>query len=226
MESYDEKFMCWARYLFWAEICRNRLESLFDSSENSEEISTNEFIAYSSQWYGSLYVVIEGWEKLELNDAMIDKLLIEHENLIELLKRYRNGVFHFQTKLLDNRFIDFWKAKDNSYLWARLLHEEFIRYFSDYLASAPGDSEQKREIKNSIKEVIGWVPEGTFNDRVRALDELLHEAEALINKNGEETPETRDFRRNIDFARQKIIEARNNYDVYLEKNFKSIRVGG
>jgi hypothetical protein len=47
-----------------------------------------------SYWYAALYVVIEGWRDLGLADATIDALL-QSPN-VDLLKRYRNGVFHFQ----------------------------------------------------------------------------------------------------------------------------------
>jgi len=50
--------------------------------------------AFMSHWYGSLYVVIEGWWQLRLTDPKIDAL-IASEN-VKLLQRYRNGVFHFQ----------------------------------------------------------------------------------------------------------------------------------
>jgi hypothetical protein len=82
--------------------------------------------AFMSHWYGSLYVVIEGWKELQLTDPEIDAL-IASEN-VKLLKRYRNGVFHFQRKFGDDRFQDFYNSQD-SVAWVREIHYEFGRYF-------------------------------------------------------------------------------------------------
>ena len=80
-----------------------------------------------SYWYGGLYVVIEGWRKLRLVDSVIDELLGSKN--VKLLKRYRNGVFHFQSKYSDSRFTDFMTVGENAVEWVRLLNKEFGRYF-------------------------------------------------------------------------------------------------
>jgi hypothetical protein len=61
-----------------------------------------ESFLYMSYWYGALYVVIEGWRELKLADTGIDNLL-ESPN-VDLLRKYRNGVFHFQADYNDKRF--------------------------------------------------------------------------------------------------------------------------
>jgi hypothetical protein len=58
-----------------------------------------------SYWYASLYVVIEGWRELKLEDQDISRLLASP--YVETLRRYRNGAFHFQRTLTDPRFADF-----------------------------------------------------------------------------------------------------------------------
>jgi hypothetical protein len=60
-----------------------------------------------SYWYGGLYVVIEGWQELGLSDAVIDATL-QSPN-VHLLRRYRNGVFHFKKDYNDERFLAFMK---------------------------------------------------------------------------------------------------------------------
>jgi hypothetical protein len=222
MTAFDENFIAWARYLFWAEINKNKLEELFDSTDDSEKIPTSDFFAYSSLWYGSLFVVIEGWETLKLKDDTINALLVEHDDLKSLLRRYRNGVCHFQPKLLDNRFVAFGSTKHNSYLWAKLLHQEFVRYFSDWLAALPGDQEQKSEIKESIKRIIGWVPENTFNDQIRSLSHLIQESEAMI-KDHEETQAGNELKDIIEKTKKLLQESRTNYDKFLAESRKSIK---
>lgn len=80
-----------------------------------------------SYWYASLFVVIEGWGDLGLKDSEIDKLL-ESKN-VDLLRRYRNGVFHFQKDYWDNRFTGFIIEGQNCVEWIRHIHKEFSRYF-------------------------------------------------------------------------------------------------
>ena len=81
---------------------------------------------FMSYWYGSLYVVIEGWRQLRLTDPKIDPLLVSSN--VALLKKYRNGVFHFQKNYFDDRFLGFVKAAD-SVPWVRTIHSEFGEYF-------------------------------------------------------------------------------------------------
>lgn len=224
MTEFNESLVVWGRYLYWAEINKLKLENLFDSTDVLEKIPTSEFLAYSSLWYGSLFVVIEGWEALNLQDNTISQLLSEHQKLKSLLRRYRNGVYHFQPKLLDDRFVAFGKARDNSYLWARLLHEEFVRYFSDWIVSLPGDQTQKEEIKNSIKEIIGWVPENTFNNRIRSLSCLIQASEEMLN-DSEGTQESLSFRNFVESTKELIKESKVNCEKYLAESISSIKSG-
>ena len=81
---------------------------------------------FMSYWYGGLYVVIEGWLELGLHDATIDQLLSSPN--VGLLKRYRNGVFHFQKEFVDARFHEFFASED-SVTWVRALSSAFGDYF-------------------------------------------------------------------------------------------------
>ncbi len=82
---------------------------------------TGIFMAY---WCGALYVVIEGWQKLGLHDPEVDHLL--NSPNVSLLKRFRNGVFHFQKKWLDSRVTGFMASRD-SVPWVRKLTAAFRR---------------------------------------------------------------------------------------------------
>lgn len=86
---------------------------------------------FMSYWYGGLYVVIEGWFELGLNDPVIDSLLKSPN--VALLKRYRNGIFHFQKDYMDERFHEFMASKD-CVPWVRDLNKAF----GDYFAAHPG----------------------------------------------------------------------------------------
>ncbi|MCK4798503.1 MAG: hypothetical protein KAT05_14070 [Spirochaetes bacterium] len=81
-------------------------------------------------WYGLLYVVIEGWQELKLTDDKINELL--ESNNVGLLKRYRNGVFHYQKEYNDKRFENFFK-ESGTVEWIRSLNREMGRWFLENL---------------------------------------------------------------------------------------------
>ena len=85
---------------------------------------------YMSFWYAALFVVIEGWRELGLTDTRID-ILLQSPN-VELLRRYRNGAFHFQREYFDVRFMDFVKEPD-TVQWVRELNEKFWSLILDDL---------------------------------------------------------------------------------------------
>ena len=90
-----------------------------------------------SYWYGTLYVVIEGWRELQLTDPAVDTLL-DSPN-VELLRRYRNGTFHFQSKYFDERLTEF-MGERTTVDWTHSLTEAFDSYFKKILAK----SEQRK----------------------------------------------------------------------------------
>lgn len=122
------------RYFIWSDRMREHYKQTLRAGKfivNSENgIST---ILYMSYWYASLYVVIEGWKELKLIDPAIDRLI--KNKFVNLLKRYRHGVFHFQKEYFDQRLMDFIKQGKSSAVWAKELHNEFSRYFLDFFKS-------------------------------------------------------------------------------------------
>ncbi len=92
------------------------------------EISTRLYMSY---WYAGLYVVIEGWQELELADEAVDKL-VESPN-VELLRRFRNGVFHFQRDYDDPRFLDLIFKGREVVNWVRDLRDAFSAFFLNWL---------------------------------------------------------------------------------------------
>ena len=72
-------------------------------------------------------MLIEGWKELKLSDQKVNSL-IESPN-VDLLRRYRNGIFHFQKDYYDKRFMDFMSEGENCAVWVRQLREAFGDYF-------------------------------------------------------------------------------------------------
>lgn len=84
-------------------------------------------------WYGCLFVVVEGWSELGLSDPEIESLLASPN--VALLKRFRNGVFHYQRDYWDERFVGFIGEGVASVDWVRALNRAFGRYFLEWFDS-------------------------------------------------------------------------------------------
>jgi len=131
-----EKLLALHRYYIWANRFREHFEgtlSVFPPIEHSEELFISDYGLFLSHWYAALYVVIEGWGEIELSDPQIDLLLCS-EN-IDLLKRFRNGIYHYQQNYCDPRFFNLLEAKA-MVPWVRQLNLEFGRYFLTHLKTS------------------------------------------------------------------------------------------
>jgi hypothetical protein len=71
-------------------------------------------------------VVTEGWRELGLVDSEVD-LLLTSDNL-DILRRFRNGVFHYQEDYFDRRLTDLINNQD-AVDWAVRLHSTIGDYF-------------------------------------------------------------------------------------------------
>jgi len=119
------------RYFIWANKMRTDFDVLLGKRKTTkvqESITLIEDNMYMSYWYAGLYVVIEGWQELKLEDTVINTLL-QTKNYVDLLKRYRNGVFHYQKDYFNSRFADVWFQDKDFITWVRELNRQFGRYF-------------------------------------------------------------------------------------------------
>ena len=128
------------RYFIWSDRMRVHFKQRHKTRPkiDESEFDIDSFL-YMSYWYASMYVVIEGWKELGLSDAKIDNLL--KSSNVDLLKRYRNGVFHFQKDYFDERFMGFIDSGWDAVNWIYELREEFSRFFLDWF-------EQKKKPNN------------------------------------------------------------------------------
>jgi hypothetical protein len=128
----DKNIFSLHRYFIWADRMRVHFDYILmkklKSPKSKSDIETNLYMSY---WYAGMYVVIEGWKELKLSDFKIEQLL-DSPN-VDLLKRYRNGVFHFQKEYFDERFLGFIRDGKNAVKWIRELREEFSRFFLDWV---------------------------------------------------------------------------------------------
>ncbi len=130
------------RYFIWADRMRVHFDEILKRAESKPvavelpktENGIDTFL-YMSLWYGTFYVLIEGWQELKLTDPKIDSLLKSPN--VELLRRYRNGVFHFQKEYYDKRFMELMSEGQDIANWIRNLRDEFSRWFIDIHRNMP-----------------------------------------------------------------------------------------
>lgn len=90
----------------------------------------SDFLAMSV-WYALLYVVVEGYRELKLDDAEINRLL-EQGEYVDLLRRFRNAVLHYQEDPLPEKLMAFLTAKDSE-KWIWDLNRAFDVFFASEL---------------------------------------------------------------------------------------------
>lgn len=143
----DEQLMTLARYYMSAELMR--LHALDHMKAKVVKMKTDEgkpkrlqskwhtdaCRSYIELWLATLYVVVEGYNKLELECPEIDALM--DEKLIERLKLFRHGVFHYVPKwwsMPHTRLIDIQPgAFPNSLAWAQKLHFAIFHFLKPHV---------------------------------------------------------------------------------------------
>jgi hypothetical protein len=96
---------------------------------------------YLRLWCGCLCTVIEGWEELQLHNDYIDSIVDELRSYGDWkdLKRFRNGIFHYQQDPRDDRFWMFMTAAYAAGTVRRCqdLHLAFGAYFRVWADDTP-----------------------------------------------------------------------------------------
>jgi hypothetical protein len=120
------------RYFIWSLNLRDQFYDVIDKQGEPPEVGGDDHarwlikpFMYGSLWFSMLYVVVEGCQELSLNVSGLDPLLSSPH--IELLKRMRNGSFHYQKNYFDPRFTDFYT--DEIVQWAVALQGKLSDYF-------------------------------------------------------------------------------------------------
>ena len=130
------------RYYIWANAMRAHFDKVLNEKKPHRKGWDIESRMYMSFWYATLFVVIEGWGKSRLSDSRIDNLLSSPN--VSLLRRYRNGVFHFQAQYDDERFIELIRDGENVVEWIRNLNQELGRFFLDRLRETKKCTQQEK----------------------------------------------------------------------------------
>jgi hypothetical protein len=114
MNGQNDALLALQRYCSIAEWLRTHFWQLQDSQDFKQKrgLSTNDFLIYLLSppaclwllWCGMLFAVVEGYRELQLEDPKVDQLL-NQAGRVDVLRRCRNGAFHFQKDYFDDRFM-------------------------------------------------------------------------------------------------------------------------
>ncbi|MEP3348810.1 MAG: hypothetical protein ABJN96_02525 [Marinomonas sp.] len=146
-----KKVASWGQYVYWAQLNG-------DQWICSEEHIPSKSVALSFQFFASMYVVIEGWQQLKLQDVEIDRILQKNQDGVLLLKRARNAVYHFQKEMYGEKMTSFAYefGKDS---WVVDLYYEFVRFLGEYPKKICPFGEQQEHFVFQFYEILGWEPE-------------------------------------------------------------------
>jgi hypothetical protein len=138
-----------------------------------------------ASFYSSVWVVIEGWQEIRLKDEIIDRILKASPKYLRLLKRFRNGVFHYQSNLVDDRFVQFLEQGQAAMLWVYFLHGEFKRYLWELLRNINVSETMRRKVRASVRSLIGWIPVDAVEYHTDSLRKRSERAIKMLEKAGD-----------------------------------------
>jgi hypothetical protein len=135
-----------ARYWFRASLMRGHVHALAKQYEPGlsglNKDNWWEFETYLMHWLAGLFLLVEGINKLKIQDGRIQKLFNAH---IGLLKKARHETYHFavaQTPVDDTMF------KDGRLNWAEELHDAIGEHIKE-IALRRANVERFMELRNT-----------------------------------------------------------------------------
>lgn len=143
-----EAIASFGQYLHWSQM---QYEHFRTYDENSADAA---YIGALILWLASLYVVIDGWKELGKSDAVISELLDRYDDYYQLMRRFRNAVYHFQPTPLCEKLTNLLSPQSEVHPWATALQFEFQRVLCSMVPTA--------EIGEELRRTIGWWPSETL----------------------------------------------------------------
>jgi hypothetical protein len=208
-ERKYEEVIAWARYLAWADQHRKRLADFFEQEPDSDSPGhTGRFITHTSQWFASLWVAVEGYKELGLRDNFVDAILENPPNYADLLRRCRNGVYHYQPELLAPRLGEFLTSAQAALAWVHALHSELIRVFWHFPERWGVRDALADDVRDRIGEILGWLPdEDSIYVTLSLLERRVREYSVVVPRD-DDSPEAAEVRDSIQQLRCAIDELR------------------
>ena len=223
--------VAWFRYLYAAQVLKEQFEASLDLPKVEGFVywpNPTSFV-WLTYYYGSLYVVIEAWLDLKLQDPLINLILEHQQGLISLLRRFRNSAFRYQKELENPKLLQLLRVGEKLVWLIELLHESFVRFYWEWLENLPGTEAQQKELREMVAAFVGWIPH-TLEDDEREMkaelqrfelellnDDLTEEQRARamdIKKSMEEYPNiTQAAKAGLDSLRKQMIGLLFDFDI-------------
>ena len=129
----DKEILSLHRYFFWAGCMRFQFFERLRAAKNDHERSNAHFLEpYLPYYYAGMYILAEGWKRLQLADSGIDVLL--DAKRLALLEHFRNGVYHFHPEYYDEKFRGFWAQGRGIHKWSDELFLAFDAFFRGWFS--------------------------------------------------------------------------------------------
>ena len=128
------------RHWIYADAIKDKIDRSHNAPVISEtnlppalEAAASMFSTFSalSVWYALLYVVVEGYQELDIKHQKMDELLSENEK-VSALRLFRNAIFHVQSKPINEKLLGFLEATDSEY-WINELNTAMKDFFETEL---------------------------------------------------------------------------------------------
>lgn len=206
----SELFFTWGRYLYWAELMYRNWDRYMTEKGAGREVP--ERLGVSSYWAASLYVVVEGWEAAKFKDPVIDALLAASDHK-DVLRRLRNGTFHYQPTLTSSKLLEFLSSPD-CLLWLYTLHTEFCRWLRDCVelvaTSARLSAEKTEEWRQRFAELAGWLPLRPAENELEDFRKMTEEARAKVDASGDDSEAAKELRASLGMYDVAVLETAQN----------------
>jgi hypothetical protein len=195
----SELLYSWGRYLYWADLMYRDWDKFMAEKGADAKKATPEWLGVTSYWAASLYVVIEGWETAKFKDPIVEGLL-GISNYKDVLRKLRNGTFHYQPSLISQKVKEFFHTPDVN-LWLHFLHEEFCRWLRDCVETVERGArlspEQSQEWRDDFADLVGWLPLRPAEQELESLRRLTVETREELDASRSDSEAARDLRASL-----------------------------
>lgn len=164
LKSLDIKsFIAWSQYLHWADLQFRAFLAIGEDGREADRIGA------LAHWLAAEHVVLEGWTELEIGDPIVSLLVERYPENVEVLRRCRNAVYHFQKVVLDPRICKVLADQNEELKWATAMHYEYHRFFVQYPYMHAGPWEERELLAKEIEDTLGWYPKRSPQSKVMDL---------------------------------------------------------
>ncbi|HJP59031.1 MAG TPA: hypothetical protein VJ865_03505 [Gemmatimonadaceae bacterium] len=221
------RLYAWARYVYWAEV---EYQQYAAHTAPDDEPVLGQTIPLLVQWYAAIWVAVEGWQQCRelLPDPVVEELLTDpvFEPNCTLLRRCRNGVYHYQSDILNHKLLGFISKTDMTFTWAFLVHDEFSRLAFEIAHPSGMPAALQSEFAEAARELIGWLPSDTVQSHQRdATTRYLEVAEMILRDGSRNSPHAIELLKAVEELKEKADAAVVGWTSTKRKMIRCLKEG-